>query len=587
MFRHFKKIPYQLLYPSLLALLIFLAVSYNTKNGYYSYLSSLFADESGYYVYLPAWFIYGFHKDAYPENIDQRLGNGFHFDSSGKLINKYNSGIAILIVPFFLVAHLFAGIQGLADGFGPIYQYMLNFCGPFYTVAGLWLLTLFLANYTRKITAILIPLLILGGTNLYYYTVIDPFMTHSYSFFLFTLFLFSLKKWIDSGYKKLYFLLLAVSLTFITLIRPTNILLVIMIPLLDYSSFENTWNRIRQFFTFKNVLILISSFFVIWGPQMVYWKFAFGSWISYTYTGESFIFLTSPKIILNLFSPNNGLLIYNPFYGILLIFLVASTIASPRRFLGPAVLMPIMMYITSSWYAWNYGCSFGLRPMVEYTAVLSFPFAIGFEKLWRRRWYFGVGILMISLVFINYSICMVSVYARCFSSDPWNWVEYRSTADQAGIWPIKRTTIHWNQDFEKAGKDDYGILLHNRMRYSGAHSGSYISFANKLHPMSDGFRSKISAFTKINLSHVDISCYVNSNTLPTDSKMVCDIALQNHVFQHVELPILPNNSMEWQLYQNSFLIDGSNLWDSLSIYVLHKGGNPILIDDLDIGFHLK
>ncbi len=70
-----------------LALLIFYK---HEKLEDFDWKCEIFADQSGYYVYLPATFIYHFSAEKMPENIVNKTGLGFKFDSShNRILTKY------------------------------------------------------------------------------------------------------------------------------------------------------------------------------------------------------------------------------------------------------------------------------------------------------------------------------------------------------------------------------------------------------------------------------------------------------------------------------------------------------------------
>jgi hypothetical protein len=103
-------------------------------------------DGKGYYAYLPALFIYqdleyGFveyyESKYYPSDADPSYFKEFRFEFRGETVNKTFSGIAVLMLPFFLIAHVLALLFGEADGYSMIYQYAIGFSAYFYLLLGL------------------------------------------------------------------------------------------------------------------------------------------------------------------------------------------------------------------------------------------------------------------------------------------------------------------------------------------------------------------------------------------------------------------------------------------------------------------
>lgn len=86
------------------------------------------SDGDGYYAYLPTLLIhkkldFGVLKDHFGGAIPDYTGIHRH-PQTGNFYNKYPIGVAVLMVPFFGIAHALTQIAGLAaDGYSDIYQY--------------------------------------------------------------------------------------------------------------------------------------------------------------------------------------------------------------------------------------------------------------------------------------------------------------------------------------------------------------------------------------------------------------------------------------------------------------------------------
>ena len=59
------------------------------------------------------------------------------------------------------------------------------------------------------------------------------------------------------------------------------------------------------------LFIIIFFAFLVWIPQLLYWKTVTGNYLFYSYADEGFFFL-NPQILKGLFSYRNGWLIYSP-----------------------------------------------------------------------------------------------------------------------------------------------------------------------------------------------------------------------------------------------------------------------------------
>jgi len=155
------------------------------------YQRPIISDAKGYYAYLPALIIYQDFEYEFLAEMDEKyykVGQDKHIfiEQNGRRVNKTFPGVALLYLPFFLIAHFLASLLDLpADGYSDIYQYLFD-CGQFfYATLGLLLMgnVFKLLGFTKKSIILSIALVTLG-TNLWYYIVYDQSVTHVYNFFL-------------------------------------------------------------------------------------------------------------------------------------------------------------------------------------------------------------------------------------------------------------------------------------------------------------------------------------------------------------------------------------------------------------------
>ena len=98
-------------------------------NGSKDYASGYIeADGKGYYAYLPAVFVYNDLNFSFFDDIEKKkyYNENHYYDYrytyDGKIINKYYSGTALMLSPFFLAGHLLSIISDApADGYSKIY----------------------------------------------------------------------------------------------------------------------------------------------------------------------------------------------------------------------------------------------------------------------------------------------------------------------------------------------------------------------------------------------------------------------------------------------------------------------------------
>lgn len=409
------------------ALALFLTFNRHSKSGYFNYHSEIWADKSGYYIYLPATIIYGYNPEKFPAGIDDSLGNGFKLDyENHKVRTKYFSGVAILQIPFFITAHLLAKPLGYErDGFSPIYHWSINVAAIFYLLLGLIFLKKFLSKDFRGKTIWLVLLTLFFGTNLYYYAIDETAMSHVYSFFLFSIFLFQIRK---TNYLKhsLLFdrILFGIVCGLIVLTRPTNIIFLSVFFFLDIKNHGDIIKRIKFVIRPRVLFPVALSALIIWVPQFFYWHYLDGKILSYTYQGEGFL-LGNPRLLQTWISPLNGLFLYSPFYLIIIlgiIYMIRSKLVNGIYIL---LIFGVISYIFSCWWDWSFGCSFGGRNYVEYLALFSIPVAFLFQKVSTLSKPKIVGFWLIVILLIGINMKLIYSYDECFEgARNWDWQSY-------------------------------------------------------------------------------------------------------------------------------------------------------------------
>lgn len=286
-------------------------------------------DVFGYYLYLPGLFIYndlGFNDWSWIDNIVEIYNSTdtVYQISKGPLgnnINKYSMGMAFLYLPFFLIAHALSFIFNyLTDGFSLLYQLTINIGSFCYFVIGLFYLRKVLLHfYNDKIVATTLFFLCFG-TNYFHIEVFNGAMPHNYLFALYALLLWLTIKWNKCPtLKNSIFLGLIIGL--ITLVRPTEIICVLIPLIFGVFSWKTLRNKVYFLFqNYKLVLIVFVFGLVIGAAQLIYWKIFAGSFVYYSYNnnGEGLDF-TSPHITNVLFSFRKGWIVYTPIMGFAII----------------------------------------------------------------------------------------------------------------------------------------------------------------------------------------------------------------------------------------------------------------------------
>ena len=382
------------------------AISSNLNWGKDFWVGIIEADGKGYYAYLPAIFIYddlnfGFfdeiEKDKY---YHENLFYDYRSWAHEKVINKYYCGTALAELPFFIIADLGARVFDFeADGYSKIYPVLISIAALFYLLIGLIFMNLTLKFYNvNELQRSLVLITSVFGTNLFYYTVGEPGMSHIYSFAFVSMFLYYSKCYF-LYHEKRHILILAIVLGIIVLIRPINVLIILILPT-TAGSFSSLKKGV--IFAFKRYLWLLYGFIAFFGIvsiQLIIYKISTGYFFVDSYGAEGFIFL-SPHIFDILLSYKKGLFLYTP------IFLVSLTGGyflwkkSRFEFYSMFGFLFLITYVFSSWWMWFYGGSFSSRVYVEYIPVFMILLSLSIK---------GINIKFAKSVFVSMVILLIVV----------------------------------------------------------------------------------------------------------------------------------------------------------------------------------
>ena len=371
------------------------------------------SDMEGYYQYLP----YTFFRDL---DIDQmRWARNYGED---KRLNVFTCGVAILELPFFIVAH---GVSELLEmdnpGYNAVYYHTVLFAAIFYVFIGLYYLYKALRRYFTREAALLTSIMAFLATNLFFYTVMQPGVSHAYSFFLLSVYIYFVPGFYEKpGVKSSLFMILPLALA--VLIRPTNILAGLYFLFYGLSSFRELGPRLGMLAGRWHLLLLMACVSIlVFVPQMLYWHKVTGKWIVYSYTDSRFTNALTPQFRTVLIGPRNGWYLYTP----LMIIATGGLLylAYLRRFTAPAILlmMILIIYINASWFNPTFSSSAGCRVLVEWIPFMAIPLAFVFEKLQRRKGLKGALYALLAL-FVVYNLLFSYKYQPgIWWNQEWTW----------------------------------------------------------------------------------------------------------------------------------------------------------------------
>ncbi len=369
---------------------------------YDHHLKYMFSDEEGYYMYLPAVFIHGGFED-----IPVRCTFEYKpYPGTNKILTRFTYGVALLETPFFLAAHLSRYIQGfpLNDPFANDYSVAILLAASFYTSLGLYFLFLILKRYFKNKYAIWLTVaIILFGTNLPYLATRQSGMSHHYTFCLVSILFYYLPSFYERKPPSVKTVLLVGFLcSLIVLIRPTNLLIVLITLLFDVRNVEQLRTRSLWFLSnWKLLLWGLSIAIVVWIPQFVYWHYLSGSWFFYSYTEATFLYFRDPYLWQIFFHPCNGFLVYSP---VMLLSLIGLGITAWRNELNGRWItfsFIVLSYLCASWSCWWFGGGYGYRSFIDFYPLLAFGLAFLLEKILTKT---HISVKSLTLIFI--SLCI-------------------------------------------------------------------------------------------------------------------------------------------------------------------------------------
>jgi hypothetical protein len=426
-------------------------------------LRPIYWDVISYYAYLPALWIEGdltlsFVEDA--GRADVSLHRHRYWPETtpqGKKVIKTTMGVALMMSPFFGVAHVMASGWGFkADGFSRPYQFAAALAGFSWGSLGLWFLRSWLRAFWGPWTVGWALVVLVGATNLGNYLVYEPAMSHSFSFFWMSVLLWSSHRALHTDkFIPHWLLVVAFAAGILVLIRPT-MMIAGLLPLLygGWSGPAIAWKRLcsQPLYFVGAVLVCIAPMIL----QAFYWKYVTGQWLYYSYQGERF-FWKDPRIPEFLLSYRKGWLLYNPVMALVVMGWLWALVRCCRvgKPWTPAaepfplatavmVVLPTVVYVYSSWWSWWFGGSLGGRVMVEwYPALMPAGIAV-VHALFARVHRPMTGLRRIADGFRRWSAALALM----------SFLGYTVALQYHQSWQYRIALLHW----DATGRDWYNAV---------------------------------------------------------------------------------------------------------------------------------
>ncbi len=600
--------PYSLLALLLLFVLMVQARLWAPHWDTHNVIAVLTWDAMGYYLYLPAKFIYhDLHHVAFAADIMREYGPSSSFYQAsqipgapeGQLVMKYTAGLALLWVPLFWLGHWAAGwLHYPQDGFSAPYQVAIGLGGMLYALLGMALLRRFLVRYFSDAVVALVLVTLVLGSNYLQYSVYDSAMSHHYLFTVYALLLLLTARWHE---RPTWLGAFAIGLTLglLVLIRPSEMIAVVIPLLWGVASVADARAKLALLRTrWLDVLLLAAGGFLGVLPQLVYWHYATGHWIFYSYGDQHFSFF-KPHTWQVLFSFKKGWLIYSP----LLVLVLAGFVPLWRRHRAlavPALVFFVLnLWVVSAWDIWWYGGGFGQRAMVQSYAVLSLPWAAGIAWLLTpgRRWAVQAALIAVSVLLVNlnlfqhwqYQVSIINpegmnrrYYWAVFNKTQPTQADYNQLDDARGLPRAER-----NYQPRSLGKLDFEQATPATMPGISSEQGyysrqSYHTDASR--PYGPALELPLGPTKLQGGDYVRASCRVFSDYGNWGNKLVLSVDRDGKPISWTGVS-LQNPGIVYRswnpVYVDVKLPADIRPTDVLKVYALNENGSPCFIDDLE------
>jgi len=594
-----------------ISLLIIISLLFVVVNivGYSPYRKILIdGDGKGHYDFLPAIFIYNTIDFAEMVRVEQEnndLYNKPHYyvKNNGIYINKYNCGTALLILPFFLIAFFISILTGLApDGYSILFQYGVGIAGLFYLSLGIFSSIRLIRSYNIKLsTAVITVVSGLLATNLFCYAYIQPSLSHVYSFFTISTFLF-LVRYYFTDHKHKYLLLSVLFYGLTVLIRPVNALIIFIVPFL--AAHPRIFITSFKYLTFKTILFAILIFIIVLSPQIIINIIQTGKIIVWSYAGEGFYF-ASPEITNFLFSFEKGWFIYTPFMLLIFPSLIYLYKRSKFELLTFFSFLLLLIYIFSSWWNWYYGDSFGMRPMIDFYALFFLIIAILLSrsgKLVRSIIMIFISLTIFLNLFQTYQYASGIIHPDSMNKKNYSYVFLKSGSAYKNIISGKDESYYGKlsdkpfhkaiNDMEEAYKD--WIIL-NKSYSDNAFEGKFSFKMDSINIYSPGYSLLL---TDIILNNFNEDVYVIFKTnyfepvseAASNSLFVYNLYDKNNVLVHYKTfnlkSLLDTNYGFWRKGEIGFRLPEISESDStIRFYIWNMDSREVLLDNMEINIY--
>jgi hypothetical protein len=565
---------------------IFLTLQIHRDTGRFNWHSEIYSDGAGYYMYLPVTFLYRFDYDRFPAGIEDSTACSFVDHQNKKFVYKYTCGVALMVSPFFAGTVLVSKLAGLPleGGFSAAFHRMADVAAVFYLVLGLFFTGLVLKRYVNPPVRYLVLLTLFAGTNLYFYTMRQPLMSHVYSFCIIGLFAYVFHLYLERPVRTT-FLLVAFAGSLAMLIRPVNGVVLLLLLFWDTGSIQAVKDRLHLLFTRKNVLVFLAVLILVFMPQMLYWQYMFGTPVHYAYEGETFSNWAAPHFAGIWFAPLNGLFLYNPVWLFLIVGVLIMIVRKEKNGILLLLFFLLISYIVASWHSWFFGCGYGHRAFIDFLPLFAIPFGVAAEKIFRIRTRIPAVLMILVLAGMSYyNLKLLYSYSGCFFGGVWDWNRYSRELMWAGFYKQQPRVFHFTNDFENGAASQGDHYTNSTAR----------SYSNSI--LFDDWRRDgctktfyFYEFAQPPPSHADVRIFFKSPTGKTGgARISCTIEHKGRTLWRDTCLIDPfmKKAGTWCEVRHTFDFPPGMTWDAtITVQVNSPGRAPFYADDQAISFY--
>jgi len=575
-------------------LIIYLLLFFWIKKPYEEWDRVINSDGKGYYGYLTSIFIYDdldytfiedYESKYYP--ADGTAFKEFRMPFKGEIVNKTFPGLAILWLPFFLIAHMLSLIAGYeSDGYSIIYQYSIGFAALFY----LWLGSKWLFKLTRQLGATLeassiITIAVLLGTNITYYAIVEPSMGHVYSFSLICGFAYFTLKAFHTN-RTGWYVLATMAYTLSIIIRPTNAIFIFLTLIIAGSPREFKQNLLQFINHSKAFIISLLVFLIIIAIPPLLWYVQSGYFFVWSYGEEGFNFF-DPYFFSILFSYNKGWFIYTPLALIAMFGFIGLYRHSKFQFWLLLFLLTLHIYITSSWWVWHYTSKFSQRVFIDIYVVLAFLLVFLF-RMTNKKEILKKSLIVIITLLIGFNLFQFYQHSKWvfpygYITKDIYWDSFVRITPRAKVFIPKDKIIDFTlveNDFEESkGWSNEACIVNN--------DNNHYMQLDSSHLYSAEFREIIAPYFSTNKQVIKVKADINSNLQKSKATMVVEFQCKELTYSYNPLYLGNyNHKNKWVTMEYAVYVPESYTADDyvkIFFYSPEKT-ETLLIDNMEITF---